>query len=94
VHKIEIKGRPLNADLHNVEYRKYMFLGILQRRMKVVQHSKKRHGMHERGSLSKDKGRKKEGARQREGYEMREDGARQREGYEMREDGARQREGY
>ena len=45
VQKKEIKGRPLNADLHNVEYRKYMFLGILQRRMKVVQYSKKRqHG--------------------------------------------------
>jgi hypothetical protein len=66
VQKKEIKGRPLNADLHNVEYRKYMFLGILQRRMKVVQHSKKRQGMHERGSLSKAKGRKRKRAQDRE----------------------------
>ncbi len=63
---IEIKGRPLNADLHNVEYRKYMFLEILQRRMKVVQYSKKRQGMHERGSLLKDKGRKRKRAQDRE----------------------------
>jgi hypothetical protein len=66
VQKIEIKGRPLNADLHNVEYRKYMFLGILQRRMKVVQHSKKRQGMHERGTLLKDKGRKRKRVQDRE----------------------------
>ncbi len=66
MQKIEIKGRPLNADLHNVEYGKYMFLGILQRRMKVVQHSKKRQEMHERGSLLKDKGRKRERVQDRE----------------------------
>jgi hypothetical protein len=52
--------------IHNVEYRKYMLLGILQRRMKVVQHSKKRQGMHERGSLLKDKGRKRKRVQDRE----------------------------